>query len=75
RFGPHIGHVPGQVGQTCYGVCHNSDEDGNFDYLCGVEVAGFADLPRDFDRLRVPAQRYAVFSHRAHISTIRRTVN
>lgn len=75
RFGPHIGHVPGQVGQICYGVCHNSDEDGNFDYLCGVEVADFSGLTRDFDRVRVPAQRYAVFSHRDHISTIRRTVH
>lgn len=73
RFGPHFGHVPGQVGDTAYGVCCNSDEAGNFDYLCGVEVRDFTDLPADFARLRVPAQRYAVFPHRAHISTIRRT--
>ena len=73
RFGPHFGHVPGQVGDTAYGVCCNSDEAGNFDYLCGVEVSDFTELPANFARLRVPAQRYAVFFHRDHISTIRRT--
>jgi AraC family transcriptional regulator len=67
--------VPGQIGRTAYGVCCNTDEDGNFDYICGVEVASFSDLPPDFSRVRVPAQRYAVFSHRDHISSIRRTVN
>ena len=75
RFLPHFGNMPGQIGRTAYGVCCNTDEDGNFDYICGVEVASFSDLPADFSRVRVPAQRYAVFSHRDHISSIRRTVN
>jgi AraC family transcriptional regulator len=75
RFGPHFGSVPGQVGRTAYGVCCNSDDDGNFDYICGVEVASFSDLPKEFARVRIPEQRYAVFTHRDHISTIRRTVN
>ena len=38
-----------------------------------MEVAGFSDLPGEFARVRIPAQRYAVFTHRDHISTIRRT--
>jgi AraC family transcriptional regulator len=76
RFVPHIGHVPGQIGgRTAYGVCCNSDDDGNFDYICGVEVASFSELPKEFARVRIPQQRYAVFTHRDHISTIRRTVN
>jgi AraC family transcriptional regulator len=74
RFIPHIGHILGQVGTTTYGVCCNSDDDGNFDYICGVEVADFSDLPAEFARVRIPAQLYAVFRHRDHISTIRRTV-
>jgi AraC family transcriptional regulator len=73
RFAPHIGQVPGQVGRVAYGVCHNSDGTGNFDYLCGVEVADFARLSSEFARIRIPEQRYAVFSHRGHISTIRTT--
>jgi AraC family transcriptional regulator len=76
RFGPHIGIVPGQVGGgTTYGVCCNADDEGNFDYIASVEVSDFSGLPAEFARLRIPPQRYAVFSHREHVSTIRRTVH
>lgn len=75
RFGPYIGNIPGEIGDVAYGVCVNGDDTGNFDYIAGVEVSDFSDLPKDFYRVRVPAQKYAVFSHREHISTIRRTVN
>lgn len=75
RFGPYIGHIPGQVGDTAYGVCCNSDDAGNFDYLCGVEVADFSRLPAEWNRIRIPEHRYAVFFHSDHISTIRRTCN
>lgn len=36
RFLPSFGNVPGQIGHVAYGVCCNSDEVGNFDYICGV---------------------------------------
>jgi AraC family transcriptional regulator len=75
RFGPLLGKVPGQVGKVAYGVTHNADDAGNFDYLCGVEVSDFSALPAELSRVRIAAQRYAVFSHRDHISTIRRTLN
>src|SRR5262245_22295032 len=75
RFMPRFGNIPGQAGYVSYGVSYNVDDDGNFDYLCGVEVPDFSRLPPDIDRLRVPAHKYAVFTHRAHISTIRRTRN
>jgi len=72
RFSEHLGHVPGQVDQIAYGVCHNTDDAG-FDYIAGVEVEDFGSLPRDFARVRVPAQRYAVFTHSEHVSTVRGT--
>ena len=75
RFGAIFGKVPGQVGNVAYGVCYNPDDSGNFDYLCGVEVADFSALPDELSRVRIGAQRYAVFTHREHISTIRRTWN
>ncbi|NUS21417.1 MAG: AraC family transcriptional regulator [Mesorhizobium sp.] len=75
RFAPYIGNIPGEVPGGFYGVCLNGDDAGNFDYVVGVEVKDFSDLPKDFYRVRVPAQKYAVFAHREHISTIRRTVN
>jgi len=74
RFGPYIGNIPGQVGWTTYGVCCNSEDSGSFEYICGVEVSDFSDLPEELSHIRFPAQRYAVFSHRGHISTIRSTV-
>src|SRR5262252_4704191 len=69
RFVPSLGSIPGQVGRVAYGVNYNGDDDGNFDYLCGVEVASFAGLAREWSRLRIPAHRYAVFEHRDNVST------
>ena len=75
RFHQTIGNVPARVSNVAYGVCCNGDDAGNFDYIAGVEVADFSDLPREFSRVRIPAQKYAVFTHGDHISTIRRTIN
>jgi AraC family transcriptional regulator len=75
KFVPHIGAIPGQIGTTTYGVCCNGDDEGNFDYVCGVEVASFSDLPAEFGRVRIAPRKYAVFVHRDHVSTIRRTIN
>jgi AraC family transcriptional regulator len=73
RFMPHFGNVPGQIGRAAYGVRYNGDDDENFEYLCGVEVPNFSRLSRSLSKVRIPAQRYAVFRHDDHISTIRRT--
>jgi AraC family transcriptional regulator len=75
RFQPRMADIPDRVGQVAYGVCCNGDDSGNFDYIAGVEVSDFSDLPREFARVRIPGQKYAVFSHRDHISSIRRTVS
>ena len=63
------------MGRVAYGARSNFDDEGSFDYLCGVEVPDFSRLPPEMSRLRIPEQRYAVFAHRDHISTIRRTWN
>ena len=72
RFAPYIGNVPGQSGSVAYGVRYNSDDSG-LDYLCGVEVGEFSQLAPELSRVRVPANRYAVFTHRGHIAAIRST--
>ena len=74
-FLPHLGQIPGQLGGTAYGVRCNSDDAGNFDYVCGVEVMDFSRLPASWSRVRIPEQRYAVFSQPGHISTIRSVWN
>jgi len=73
RFGPHIGHIPGQMGNVAYGVVYNGDDSGNIEYLSGVEVNDFGQVPPEFSRLHIPEQHYAVFTHRGHVSGIRRT--
>lgn len=74
RFHQAVDGIPDRVGKVAYGVCCNGDDSGNFDYIAGVEVADFSDLPREFARVRIAAQKYAVFTHAEHISTIRRTI-
>jgi AraC family transcriptional regulator len=78
RYLQAVDDIPARVGQgknqVAYGVCCNGDDAGNFDYIAGVEVADFSDLPRRFARVRIPEQRYAVFTHRDHVSSIRRTI-
>jgi AraC family transcriptional regulator len=64
RFNEYFGKVPGQIGNVAYGVCYNADDSGTFDYLCGVEVSDFSGLPAELSHMRVPEQRYAVFTHR-----------
>jgi AraC family transcriptional regulator len=75
QFHQTVDHIPARIGKVAYGVCCNGDDAGNFDYIAGVEVADFSELPRRFGRVRIPEQRYAVFTHADHVASIRRTVN
>jgi AraC family transcriptional regulator len=75
RFGQSVHNIPGRIGAVTYGVCCNGDDAGNYDYIAGVEVFDFSDLPREFSKVRIPEAKYAVFSHADHISTVRRTIN
>lgn len=75
KFSPQIGKVPGQVGQDSYGVALNGTSVGEhcaFDYLCGVEVGDGAKLPAEFKTVKVPAGKYAVFTHEESVATIDR---
>lgn len=75
RFAPHIGKVPGQTGTATYGVSWNYKPGTGFDYLTGVEVADAAKLPSEFAHVRLAAQRYAVFTHGEHVSSIPKTLD
>ena len=65
---------PGEIRGTTYGVCCNADATGSFEYIAGVEVSDFSQAPAELARVRIPEQRYAMFRHRDHVSTMRRTV-
>ncbi|MBB3611031.1 GyrI-like domain-containing protein [Rhizobium sp. BK602] len=75
RFNQHFGFIPDQIGNVAYGVC--TQEPGStesFRYMSAAEIGSADNLPEDFTTLQLPAQRYAVFTHRGHISGISATV-
>ena len=73
RFAPHIGKIHGQVNRNTYGICWQAPDGAGIEYLTGVEVSGFAGLPDEFTVASIPAQRYAVFPHRTHVSKLYET--
>ena len=56
-------------------MCHNYKPGVGFDYLTGVEVRETANLPKEFTHLRLPAARYAVFTHRKPVAAIAETLD
>src|SRR3984893_15283616 len=54
RFHHSVANIPRRNGRVAYSVCCNGDDSGNFDYIAGVEVSDFSDLPREFASVRIP---------------------
>lgn len=75
RFVNEMPRIPQQKSTDTYGVVYNTDDAGNMDYLSGVEVREFSQVPREFSSLRIPARKYAVFFHPEHIATIKSSWN
>ena len=74
KFQRYIGNVTGAVTGAAYGVVGRmTEDDQDFDYMCGVEVSESAELPPEFKVWMIPAGRFARITHRGHISTIRAT--
>jgi len=74
RFAPYIGKIPGQVEMKTYGVCWNYQPGVGFDYLCGVEVSDTKSLPPGFAQIQLQPQRYVIFQHTEHVSSIPKTI-
>lgn len=74
RFGAYFGNIPGEVSGPAYGVVESADDDTCV-YVCALEVRGKPELPGDLVSTSIPAGRYARFTHRGHISTIRSTIH
>lgn len=72
QFVTYLGRIPGQVVRATYGLCLSPNNGApGIDYLSGVEVSASAGLPDEFSVVTVPAQPYAVFLHRGHVSQLR----
>jgi AraC family transcriptional regulator len=73
RFMAMYGVIEQKVAEIPVGVSCNLDEDGTFDYVCGVEVARSADAPKGLQKISIPAQTYAVFEHLTHVAGLGNT--
>lgn len=73
-FQPYEGTL-GEKPGLWYGVSDAFDESaGTFRYTCGVAVESPQDIPQALARINIPAQTYLAFTHSAHISELRRTL-
>jgi|GEM_PF-32565 len=75
RFVPMMNSMPGRSGADSFGVCWNTNEDCEFDYLTGVEVTSADQLPAGLSSVTLKAGRYAVFKHSGHVSSIDQTID
>ncbi len=73
QFTPFYAEIEGKVDPIPVGVLGPIDDDGCFDYGCGVQVNASSTPPKGMTLLKLPAQQYAVFKHDEHVSTIRGT--
>lgn len=72
EFAPHIGNIPGQIGEATFGVCW--DEGGGvMSYICAVEADASVEALVGFTSVTLLPQRYAKFHHGNDLSTIRQT--
>ena len=74
RFAPRIHEVPERRGEHTLGLCMDADPDAVaeacFTYVAGVEVKPVADVPDGMASFTVPANTYAVLTHRGHLSRL-----
>jgi AraC family transcriptional regulator len=71
-----FGKIPGQLGHMAYGMVFNQDPlTQAFDYFCGVEISTVSPAHAKFKTNKIPAQKYAIFCHREHVSKLRDTVS
>jgi len=73
RYNAQFAPFNGLVGEGAYGVVYDGDDEGNFLYMCGMEVREDADLPDDYQMITIPQRQYIVYQHTDHISDIHQT--
>jgi AraC family transcriptional regulator len=73
RFMAAYGEIADKTSPIPLGISANMDDEGNFDYVCAVEVSKFSATPRGLIEMHIPAQHYAIFRHGDHICKITAT--
>ena len=76
RLQERLGEVSGRTAPAQFGLFYHLGENPfAAEYVTGVIVADDAPLPAGFIERRLPARRHAVFTHRGHVSGLRRLVD
>lgn len=73
RFMTYYGAIPHKTQAIPVGLNQALDDDGQFRYLCGVEVTRFADTLPALDQVEIAPSCYVVFEHNGHVSTLYET--
>src|SRR5687768_1682344 len=63
QFAPYRGRLLRQIGDATYRVRQDTEQPGDMEYLCAVEVADFCSVPRNFTLMCIPVQHCTVFQH------------
>ena len=78
RFIPRTCEITHRCNDTiCFGVCfppEDKSEDGEFEYVAGVETPANAPVPDGMVKRTVPAGKYAVFTHKGPVEKIDETM-
>jgi len=72
RFVPHMCAVPNVTDARCFGICRGTP--AGLLYLAAVPVSSLDEIPPDLVGKTIPAARYAVFTHRGHVSGLHETI-
>ena len=83
KFLPHMANIPNRINEKIsYGICagdsfdiDNHTRDSDYDYIAGVEVESFDDVPEGMITREVPERKYAVFTHRGPLSNLKFTLD
>lgn len=74
RFNPRMCAVGTAKEEGAYGVCFNDNRgDQTFTYMASVEVDSLEDVPMDMVGKTLPANTYAVFTHKGSLDNLRKT--
>jgi AraC family transcriptional regulator len=64
RLVAHLPVAAQQGDSVAYGICWSANpQEGSFNYMAAVEIAGDASAPTGLEVMDIPAQTYLVFKH------------
>jgi len=73
-FCPQMKNVPNVCQpDVAVGVCSNMNDDGEFEYVAALIVDSVDEVPENMVARTVPAQNYAVFTHKGKLDTLQKT--